>query len=531
MSDARLSTLDLLIVAAYILGMTLIGAWFTRRQRDLKTYFVGDRNVSWWLVLVSIVATETSTVSFLSVPGFAFATPPEGKPGGNFTFLQLCLGYIVGRSAVAWFLLPQYFRGELFSAYQVLRQRFGPAVQRSASGLFLVTRTIADGLRLFLTALLLQQFAGIHFETALVIMGLATIAYTYLGGMQAVIWTDLIQFVIYVLGAVVALGFLIHLSPGGWGGLVSAGEQAGKFTLFDFRFEWTNAYTFWAGLVGGAVFTMASHGADQLMVQRYLCAQSLGAARFALVASGFTVLAQFALFLLIGVGLYVVLVVGAGSLAPDLRLPVGSKNDEVFGFFIVRFLPVGVVGLIVAAVLAAAMSTLSSSLNSSANALVTDFYRPLRPDYSEKHYLTASKVLTAGFGVAQVGVALGAYWLRSEQLIVEQVLAVAGLTTGLVLGLFVLGSLRRPVPSWAALIGLGIGALAVLCVFRPPAELLARLPDWVPGFFRRPILAWPWYAPVGAGTTVLVALAAAAFGTRHGPPADRSSQPGLDPAR
>jgi SSS family solute:Na+ symporter len=507
---ARLAAIDLAVVLVYLAGTTLLGVWFARRQRDLKTYFVGDRNVVWWLVLVSIVATETSTVTFLSVPGFSF------KPGGNFTFLQLCLGYLVGRTLIAWFLLPQYFRGELFTAYEVLRKRFGPAVQRAASGLFLITRTVADGLRLFLTALLLQQFTQLDFEAALVVMGLVTITYTYLGGMQAVIWTDLIQFVVYGLGAVIALGFLIDLNPGGWAGLVSAGEAAGKFALFDFSADRTNPYTFWAGLIGGAVFTMASHGADQLMVQRYLCAKSLGQARFSLVASGFAVFVQFALFLLIGVGLYALLAAGV------LDLPPGTRNDEVFGFFIVRFLPVGVVGLVIAAVLAAAMSTLSSSLNNSANALVTDFYRPLRSGRSERHYLAVSKVLTAGFGAAQLAVALGAYWLGSQQLIVEQVLAVAGLTTGLVLGLFVLGSLRRPVPSWAALAGLAAGAVAVLAVFRPPAELLARYPDWVPGFFRRPILAWPWYAPVGAAATVAAALAASLPGTRNGPPPDRS---------
>jgi solute:Na+ symporter, SSS family len=511
-----LSPVDVAVVVAYLLGTTALGAWFSRGQRDLQTYFVGDRNVSWWLVLVSIVATETSTVTFLSVPGFAY------KDGGNFTFLQLCFGYLLGRSVIAWFLLPQYFRGEMFSAYQLLRLRFGPGVQRAASGLFLVTRTVADGLRLFLTALLLQQFTGWGFELSILVMGAATVLYTYLGGMQAVIWTDLIQFVIYVAGALVAYAFIVHLTPPG------AAAPAEKFVLFDTAWNWTNPYTIWAGVIGGAVFTMASHGADQLMVQRYLCAQSLTQARAALVLSGVTVFAQFSLFLLIGVGLSVLAAHGV------MKVPPGANNDQVFGKFIVEFLPPGVVGLVVAAVLAAAMSTLSSSLNSSANALVTDFYRPLRPHHSDAHYLGVSKLLTAGFGVLQMAVALGAYRLQSDQLVVEQVLAVAGLTTGLVLGLFVLGSLRRPVSSGAALAGFACGAVAVLAVFRPPAAILDQLPDWVPGFFRRPILAWPWYAPVGTGTTVLVALLLDALTRRNGPPPappDGSPEPGVGPAR
>jgi SSS family transporter len=501
--NGQLSPVDVGVVVLYILGTTALGAWFSRGQRDVRTYFVGDRNVSWWLVLASIVATETSTVTFLSVPGFAY------KDGGNFTFLQLCFGYLLGRSLIAWFLLPQYFRGELFSAYELLRRTFGPAVQRAASGLFIITRTIADGLRLFLTALLLQQFTGWPFETSILVMGVATILYTYLGGMQAVIWTDLIQFIIYILGAGLALLVMLNLIGDATGTAATLTTHAPeRFRLFDFSLTWTNAYSFWAGLFGGAAFTMATHGADQLTVQRYLCARSLGAARLALMSSGFVVFAQFALFLFIGVGLFVLKDLGI------MRVAAGTPNDQVFGLFIVSFLPVGVIGLVVAAVLAAAMSTLSSSLNSSANALVTDFYRPLNPVRSDTHYLAVSRLLTAGFGVLQMGVAVGAYRLQSDQLVVEQVLSVAGLTTGLVLGLFVLGILQRPVPSWAALAGFVCGAIAVLAVFRPAQPLLDQMPDWVPGFFRRPILAWPWYAPVGTGTTVIVALLLTALSRR-----------------
>jgi Na+/proline symporter len=254
-------------------------------------------------------------------------------------------------------------------------------------------------------------------------------------------------------------------------------------------------------------------------VQRYLCARSLGQARLALVLSGVTVFVQFALFLLIGVGLFAVW---------HYHVPTGAppKPDEAFGLFIVKYLPTGVVGLVVAAVLAAAMSTLSSSLNSSANALVTDFYRPAVPNRSDRHYLNVSRALTLLFGVLQMLVGLGAYWLRSEQLIVEQVLAVAGLTTGLVLGLFILGSARRPVPSRAALAGLLAGAVAVLAVFRPSRQLIDRYPDWVPTFFREPILAWPWYAPVGAAVTVLVAYLLSLMMPRDGLPpksADRGA--------
>lgn len=501
----RLSPVDLVIVAAYILGMTIMGAWFTRRQKDLQAYFVGGRNVGWFMVLVSIVATETSAVTFLSVPGLAY-----DPNGGNMTFLQLSLGYIVGRCLVAWLLLPLYMRGELFSAYQVLKEKFGPAVQRVASGLFLVTRTIADGLRLFLTALVMQ-YVGWGVEVAIVVVGVVTILYTYLGGMKAVLWTDLIQFLIKIGGAALAFAYILTLLDGGWAGFVATGEAAGKFRVFDFDWKPTSDAVIWAGVIGGAVFSMASHGADQMMVQRYLCAKSLRQARLALILSGFTILAQFTLFLFVGIGLYAVQHAGL------FEVPTGTRKDEVFGLFIVTKLPVGVVGILVAAILAAAMSTLSSSLNSSANALVTDFYRPLRPNHDEKWYVLVSRGMTVFWGVAQMAVAIVAYRFGGDESVVRRVLAVAGLSTGLILGLFLLGRVKKPVPSWAAITGLLAGFLAVAAV-------------WVPSAWGKPILAWPWYAPVGAGTTVLVALLAAAFGRRHGSPTDRIPQPRLDPA-
>jgi SSS family solute:Na+ symporter len=486
MSQA-LSPIDLGIVVVYVIGTTLLGAWFTRRQKDTRTYFVGDRNVSWWLVLISIVATETSTVTFLSIPGVAYnpGDPSRGIAAGNLTFLQLAFGYVIGRTLIAWLLLPQYLRGELFSAYQLLKQRFNVAVQRTASGLFLVTRTLADGLRLFLTALLLQQFTGWDMRLSIVVMAALTILYTYLGGMEAVVWTDLIQFVIYILGAVWAGVCLLQMIPGGVEEYAGVAAQAGKFVLFDFSLDFSQAYTFWAGVIGGAFFSMASHGADQIMVQRYLCSRSLAQARFALIASGFVVLLQFLLFLLIGLGLYVF----DQSVEP---IEV-ARNDEAFGYFIVHYLPTGVVGLVVAAVLAAAMSTLSSSLNSSANALVSDFYRPLRPRQREQDYLLASRLLTIVFGVAQMGVALIAVSLHSERAVVDQVLSVAGFTTGLILGVFVLGSLRRPVSSEAALAGMVAGFAAVSAV-------------WLPTTWGTTVVAWPWYAPIGTLTTIAVAL-------------------------
>jgi SSS family transporter len=499
----QLSPVDVAIIVLYVAATTLLGVWFTRRQRNLRTYFVGDRNVSWWLILISIVTTETSAVTFLSVPGLSY------KAGGDLTFLQLALGYIVGRCLIAWLLLPQYLHGELFSAYQVLRLRFGPAVQRTASALFLLTRTLADGLRLYLAGLLLNSCTHWNIEWSVLFMAAITLAYTFLGGMKAVIWTDVVQFCLKIGGALVAAAVILTQLPGGWQTFWETGSAGGKFAVFDFGFDPTNAYTFWAGLIGGAFFTMASHGADQMMVQRYLCSRSLGEARTALVLSGFTVFLQFWLFLLIGVGLSVL--VQTGKMTPGSTI----RNDEVFGYFIVHNLPVGLIGLVIAAVLAAAMSTLSSSLNSSASALVTDFYRPLRPGRDEGHYLMVSRGMTLFCGAAQIGVALGAISLQEQRSVVDSVLSIAGVTTGMVLGLFLLGSVRRPVSSLAALAGLVAGFAVVLTA-------------WVPWFLGNPWLAFPWFAALGTTVTVAVALAIDLAAKRYGALADRGPQPGLD---
>ena len=486
MEDAGFSyslhLVDLAVIILYLAASTLVGAMFRKGQKDIHTYFVGDREVSWLLVLVSIVATETSTVTFLSVPGLAF-----NPKGGNLNFLQLALGYLVGRVLIAIVLLPGYFQGQYISAYEVLRNKFDARVQRSASFLFMLTRTIADGLRLFLTALLLQQFTQWSMPVSILTMGIITVVYTYLGGMQAVLWTDCVQFLIYTLGAIIAGWLLVGYIPGGWSEFFQAGSAAGKFTLINLSTDPAITYTLWTGVIGGAFFSMASHGADQIMVQRYLCARNLNHARAALVASGLVVFLQFLLFLFIGVGLYLLSESGTWPLPADIR------NDQVFGRFIVEKLPVGLVGLVIAAVLAAAMSTLSSSLNSSASAALADFYKPLRPGKSELEYLEASRLLTLIFGFAQIGVALLAWQIDSPRSVIDQVLSVAGLTTGMVLGLFLLGILKQPISSAAALFGMLFGFCAVMAAY-------------IPGAMGKPIVAWPWYAPIGTISTVFITL-------------------------
>ena len=470
---------DLTIVVIYLLAVIGFGVWVGRGQRDISDYLLGDRNLPWAVVLLSIVATETSTATFLSVPGEAYL--------GDLKFLQLAFGYILGRYVVSVLLLPQYFRGQLYTAYQVLDRRFGGTTKRAASLLFIVMRNMADGLRLLLAGVVLKKILfpaspaldgfDSYLATAVVIMGAATILYTVFGGMKAVAWTDFIQFFIYMLGAACAVVIVFWRVPGGWGEVFRYAQEHGKLQVVDLSFDWKQSYTLWAGLIGGAFLTLGSHGADQLMVQRYLSARSQRHAASALRWSGWIVLAQFLTFLLLGVAL--------------ARFYDGRefKQDEVFATFIIEELPIGVVGLTVAAVFAAAMSTLSSSLNSSAAAAVNDFYVPLfRPNADPQHSLRVTRGLTLVFGLVQIAVGVGGQFVQNN--VITTVMKIAGFTMGIVLGLFLLGTLTKRVGQRAALVALLLGLTGMTLIY-----------------FQTP-LAWPWYPVVGSLGTFAIGLAA-----------------------
>ncbi|HEY8535838.1 MAG TPA: sodium:solute symporter [Vicinamibacterales bacterium] len=505
--------IDFAILAVYLIGTVLFGAWFSRSNRTVQDYFVSGRTIPWWVVMGSIVATETSTVTFISVPGFAF--------GGDFTFLQLVMGYMIGRIAVTLLFVPAYFRGELLTVYQLLGERFGGPVKQLASGLFLTTRSLSDGFRLFATGLvlaaLLLEMPGVaaqaqtafpDAEPAVVllaasvgIIGIVTIVYTLLGGMAAVVWTDVIQLVIYLAGALVATVILLQQIPGGWAEVTAAAAASDKFRLFDFTFDVTRGYTFWSGLIGGAFLTTATHGTDQLMVQRYLCSRSEGDARRALLVSGVVIFAQFALFLLIGTMLYTYYSgAGAAELA-GLTVDGRVQTDRVFPQFIVTHLPSGLTGLVLAAIFAAAMSTLSSSLNSSAAASITDFYIPYTQNRRDPaHYLRMSRALTAVWGVVQIAVALVAIQLSRR--VVDEVLGIASFTNGVILGVFLLGTLTTRVGRRGAFVGMACGAAVMLAV-----RLLTAV-------------NWQWYVLIGSATTFAVGTLASRM-LESGETADR----------
>jgi solute:Na+ symporter, SSS family len=475
-----MNPIDLAVIAVYVAGCTALGAWLGSKSQGLKGYFLGESNIPAWAVMISIVATETSTATFLSVPGVAYR--------GDFTYLQLAFGYIFGRVIVATVLLPAYFRGKILTAYELLQDRFGGPTRTTASLLFLVARSLGDGLRLYLAATVLRHLTGWSTEQAILAVAAVTVVYTFLGGMKAVIWTDVIQFTVYITGAVVALMILANKLPGGFPELFATARSAGKFRLFDFSIDLTRPFTFWAGLFGGMVLNTATHGADQMMVQRYLSARSQRQAAAALVASGFAILVQFAFFLLIGVSLWVFY----QRFPPSAGVGTGSaglgSSDEAFTYFIVHYMPTGLLGLMIAAIFSAAMGTLAGSLNSSASTIVNDLYRPFTAQSDERHLLRVSRLMTVLWGIVLTAVAFGAQ--RLEDNVVNNALAIASFVSGILLGVFLLGVLTRRVKQRAALAGVLAGISAVS---------YAKFGTW---------LAWPWFALVGSSTVVAVGLAA-----------------------
>jgi solute:Na+ symporter, SSS family len=461
------TALDLGVVLVYLLGVTAWGAWLGRGQRGGTDYFLGNRELPWGAVMLSVVATETSTLTFLSIPGVAYL--------GSLTFLQLTVGYLAGRVVVSLVLLPAYFRGDLSTAYALLEARFGVGARRFTSAVFMVTRLLADSVRLFATAIPLALITGWPYPVSSVVIGGFTLIYTYFGGIKAVVWVDALQMGLYLVGGLLAALTLQYLVPGGWGEILAASASAGKLDVLDFQLGFSVPYTFWAGLLGGAFLTMASHGTDQLIVQRLLTCRNLRASQAALVGSALAVMVQFAIFLLVGLGLWVFY--GGQTF---------ERSDEIFAFFIVEQLPPGVTGLLIAGVFAAAMSSLSSSINSLASASAYDFWAPLRGLVGdEARILRAGKAFTLLWATLLVGGAVVFIPLSRGTTAVEVALGIASVVYGGLLGAFALGVLSKRADQRSVILGMAMGIGTVTAIW-------LSIPEKV---------AWPWFALIGTAVT------------------------------
>jgi solute:Na+ symporter, SSS family len=480
-----LNKLDFAIIGLYLVGITLFGLRFRKKQRTLRDYFLAGRDIPWWAIALSIVAAETSTLTIISIPGLAYDT--------NLTFLQVVMGYVVGRVVISFVLLPHYFRGDLYTAYELIERRFGRGLRSLTAGLFLLTRAAAEGVRVYAVSIVVSIALGTGQVASIAIITALTLIYTFEGGLAAVIWTDVVQTAIYVGGTLVGLVTIVHLVPGGWSAILEAAAEAGKLQIFNFSASVWIPYTFWSGVVGGAFFTVASHGTDQLIVQRLLAARSRKQSAAALVSSGVAVLFLFAMFLTLGVMLWAY-----------YRVPsaVFGRPDRIYPTFIVSHMPHGISGLLIAAILAAAMSNLSAALNSLSSSAVMDFgllnwYAKLRPqavgDEAQNDRQRMGLARVATFGWALVLFALAIVALHKVGRVVEVGLQIASVAYGALLGVFLLGVLTRRANQIGAMVGMVCGFGVELYLWRG---------THVP---------WTWWVMIGTVVTFAVGWIASRF--------------------
>jgi len=465
-----LNRLDFAIISVYLAGITLFGLRFRKRQRTLRDYFLAGRDIPWWAIALSIVAAETSTLTIISIPGLAYDT--------NFTFLQVVFGYVAGRFIISFVLLPHYFRGDLFTAYELIERRFGPRLRLLTSGLFLLTRAAAEGVRVYAVSIVVSIALGTGEIASIAIITALTLVYTFEGGLAAVIWTDVVQTGIYVTGTLLGIATIIHYIPGGWPHIRQIAAASGKLQVFDFSLNFWKPYTFWAGLIGGAFLTTASHGTDQLIVQRLLAARSQKQSITALLSSGAAILFQFGLFLLLGIMLF------AYYMLPSARF---GRADRIYPTFIVTHMPHGISGLLIAAILAAAMSNLSAALNSLSSSTIMDFVARLRPQTNERSQMMFSRVATLVWALVLFGLAV--LCLQRVGRVVEVGLQIASVAYGALLGVFLLGVLTRRATENAA-------ALGMLCGFVMEVYL-----------WKFTLVPWTWWVAIGTAVTFSVGYA------------------------
>src|SRR6266496_4346707 len=489
MESLRVGLPTLLLILVYLAGINVLGAWIGRGQRDARDYFLGSHAMPWWAVMGSIVATETSALTFLSIPGDAYRT--------GFAFLQLVFGYVIGRIAVSFLLLPSYFKGELGTVYALLETRVGPAARRFTSLLFMQTRVMAAAVRLAVPAIPIALILGIPIWTAVVILAGATALYTFLGGIKAVIWIDLIQVFVYLSGALLVLAFLWTHLPRGLAGALSANAAAGQpARLFHLELDPARPYTLWAGVLGGAFLTMASHGADQLIVQRLLACRGLKDAQKALIGSGFVILVQMSLFLSIGVMLFAFF---HGRPIDPSAAAAFHAPDEIFPTFIVRHLPASISAYLVAGIFSAAMCSESSALNSLASALAHDVVGPITGKKIEgRSGLALGRGLTLFWTALLALLAIGFSRLSQSQPAVQVGLGLLSVTAGGLLGAFLLAIYARRADQSDVLWAVGFSTFFMLALWLGSK-------GWIPLPLGQKI-AWPWYSLIGSAVAVTVGL-------------------------
>jgi SSS family solute:Na+ symporter len=511
MTNSYFSAGDWIVILAYLVGIITLGVWFGKDQRNTRDYFLGSRNIPWWGIGFSIVAAETSALTIIGVPAMAY--------GGDIAFVQMIIGYVIARVILAIVLVPHYFKGEIYSPYQLFSDTFGPSARQTAGGLFLLSETLAAGVRVYVASIPVKLMLGdklLGFGTGdpilgsiLLFVGLSLL-YTYIGGVKAVVWTDAVQFFLFILGGLFVLVYIPTLIDGGLPSLISKASEAHKLHWLNaapqdtswLRFLLGPPFNIWMGIIGGTVMVLSSHGAEQLIVQRVLTCKSVADGRKALVLSAVVIFPLFLIFLLAGVMLWVFYQAHPFQIPlPEPKPGSGIKaNDFVFPIFMITEVPHLLKGFLIVAILSAAMSSVSSALTSLASVSTMDFLKPLWPRRSEDFYLRFSKYSTVAWAAALTAIA---YLSRQVEFVLNAAFSLRGLTSGALLGGLLLAVFWKKGRAWPVIAGMltSLGAMAML-------QILPQL-SWSKDLWMRTVgteIYWPWYTLIGCLITLFTAL-------------------------
>ncbi len=501
-----LSFADWSVILFYLLGIILLGVWFGKDQRNTRDYFLGSKNIPWWGIGLSIVAAETSALTIIGVPGMAY--------GGNLAFLQLIIGYVIARIILAIVMVPHYLRGEIYSPYQLFANAFGPSTRRTAGAFFLLSETLAAGVRVYVVCIPIQLMLGIEVLPAIVSFVVLSLLYTYVGGVKAVIWTDAAQFCLFVAGGIFTLWYIPHIFDGGlkavWNTAFDSGKlhwlnlfppSDGPLTVFKvLKFLLEDPINIWMGIIGGTVMVMSSHGAEQLIVQRVLACNTVAEGRKALALSAIVIFPLFLIFLLIGAMLWVFyqkypMQIGLPEPRPGLQ-----QFDYIYPIFMLTAVPPVLKGFLIVAILSAAMSSVSSALTSLASVSTMDFVKGfISKSRSEEFFLRFSKVSTVFWALALIYVA---YLSRQVTFVLDAAFKLRGLTSGALLGGLLLSVFWKKGPGFPVIVGM-LCSLAVMICISPMVQ--ANLPSSWPHLAFK--IAFPWYTLTGCAVMLLIASA------------------------
>jgi SSS family transporter len=532
-NGAYFSTGDWTVIVLYLLGIIGLGMWFGRDQHTTRDYFLGSKTIPWWGIGLSIVAAETSALTVIAVPAMAY--------GGNLAFLQMILGYVIARIILAVVLVPHYFKGEIYSPYQLFANTCGPAARRTAGAFFLISETLAAGVRVYVASIPVVLVLGdqvLGFGTGNPILGaillfvILSLLYTYVGGVKAVIWTDAAQFGLFLLGGIFAVFYVPKLLPGGAGAVLAKAAAAGKLHWLNVlpppgvsftKFLLGAPYNLWMGLIGGTVLVLSTHGAEQLIVQRVLTCRNVADGRKALILSAVVIFPLFLVFLLAGVMLWAFYQTHPFLIPLPQPRPGLVQNDFIFPIFMVTEVPHLLKGFFIVAILSAAMSSVSSALTALSSVSTMDFVKPLLPGRDEAYFLRFSKLSTLAWAAMLI---LVAYSSRHVEFVLNVAFSLRGLTGGALLGGLCLAVFWKPGSPVPVITGM-MSSLACM-------TLIQVLPQWPPTkqFWAQHVgteIFWPWFTLMGAAITIGIASAVRkCLGDRQPPgEAPRAREPAL----